>query len=221
MRPRPAAAQARRSPGPPYPKPIINATMKPIIYFVRHGETDWNAEGRLQGQRDIPLNDLGRVQAGEVAGVLARLGAPVSDLAYWASPLSRACETMERMREGLDLAPRAYRTDERLKELAFGAWEGLTWAEVERADPALAASRVADKWHVRPPGGENYEDVATRLAAFLRQIERDAVIVAHGGVGRALMALIGGLGTAEAAEIYVRQGVAYLFQNGRFRVVEP
>lgn len=195
--------------------------MKPILYFVRHGETDWNAEGRLQGQRDIPLNDLGRVQAGEVAGVLLKLGAAVTDLAYWASPLSRARETMELMRDGLGLAPAAYRTDDRLKEIAFGAWEGLTWAEVERADPPLAAARVADKWHVRPPRGENYEDVATRLAAFLRLVERDSVIVAHGGVGRVLMALIGGLGTAEAAETYVRQGVAYLFEGGRFRIVEP
>ncbi|QCI65069.1 histidine phosphatase family protein [Phreatobacter stygius] len=195
--------------------------MTPIIYFVRHGETDWNAEGRLQGQRDIPLNDLGRVQAEEVAGVLTRLNGRFEDLAYWASPLSRARETMELMRIRLGLAAKAYRTDDRLKEIAFGDWEGFTWSQVEQANPELAAARIADKWHVTPPSGENYEVVATRLHQFLGLVERDSVVVAHGGVGRALMALAGGLAKPAAAETYVRQGVIYVFEAGGFRVEEP
>lgn len=195
--------------------------MMPVIYFIRHGETDWNAEGRLQGQRDIPLNDLGRVQAEEVAGVLARLDGRFEDLAYWASPLSRARETMELMRIKLGLAARAYRTDDRLKEIAFGQWEGLTWSNVEQTNPELAAARIADKWHVTPPSGENYEAVADRLKAFLRLIERDSVVVAHGGVGRALMALAGGLSKPDAAETFVRQGVIYVFEGGGFRLETP
>src|SRR3954467_9617257 len=91
----------------------------PTIYFVRHGETDWNVEGRLQGQRDIPLNDLGRVQAEEAGRRLKALVGRVEDLDYVASPMSRTRETMELMRATLGLHPTAYRLDERLVELTF------------------------------------------------------------------------------------------------------
>ncbi|MBX9991922.1 histidine phosphatase family protein [Phreatobacter oligotrophus] len=188
------------------------------LYFVRHGETDWNAEGRLQGQRDIPLNDVGRVQAEEVGAILARLAPDHADLAYWSSPLSRTRETMELLRARIGLHPPAYRMDDRLKELSFGAWEGLTWPEVEAHSPSLAAARLADKWHTKPPEGENYEDVAARLAAFLALVDRPAVIVSHGGVGRTLMALRGTMDRTRAAEVFVRQGVVYVFDGDRFTV---
>ncbi|WP_296579285.1 histidine phosphatase family protein [Phreatobacter sp.] len=191
------------------------------LYFVRHGETDWNAEGRLQGQRDIPLNAVGRVQAEEVGAILARLEPGYADLAYWASPLSRTRETMERMRARLGLHPPAYGLDDRLMELSFGAWEGLTWPEVEAHSPAVAASRLADKWHTKPPQGENYEDVATRLRGFVATLDRPSVIVSHGGVGRTLMALRGTMDRVRASEVFVRQGVVYVFEDDRFTVEAP
>lgn len=193
----------------------------PRLYFIRHGETDWNAGGRLQGQRDIPLNATGRRQAVAVAGVLERLAATRGDLPWWSSPLVRARETAEIARAALGLPAPGYQTDDRLKELAFGDWEGLTWPEVERHSPALAARRLADKWHTVPPGGENYEVLAGRLGSFLGQIEGEGVLVAHGGVGRALMALSGALDRREAAETFVRQGVVYVFEPGRFVVEAP
>ncbi|WP_439572210.1 histidine phosphatase family protein [Phreatobacter sp.] len=193
----------------------------PRLYFIRHGETDWNAAGRLQGQRDIPLNETGRRQAAAVAAVLKRLSAGGGDLPWWSSPLGRARETAELARAGLGLNAPDYRMDDRLKELAFGEWEGLTWPEVERHSPALAARRLADKWNTLPPGGENYEVLAERIGSFLGQLGGDSVIVSHGGVGRALMALSGALGRREAAETFVRQGVVYLFEPGRFAVEGP
>ena len=87
----------------------------PTLYVVRHGETDWNAEARLQGHQDVPLNGLGRVQAEEAGARLRRAVADYRDLDYVASPLSRARETMERLRATLGLEPSAYRVDERLK----------------------------------------------------------------------------------------------------------
>ena len=195
--------------------------MTSLFYFVRHGETDWNAEGRLQGQRDIPLNDVGRVQAEEVGTILARLAERPEDLAYVASPLSRTRETMELMRLRLGLHHASYRQDDRLKELSFGAWEGLTWPEVELKNPKLAAARIADKWNVAPPEGESYEMLAGRVAPFVATMERPCVVVSHGGVGRALMALVGGMAREKAAEVYVRQGVVYVFNEGRFEVVTP
>lgn len=190
------------------------------IYFIRHGETDWNAEGRLQGQRDIPLNDLGRVQASECGGILASLGVRVDDLAYRSSPLSRAVETMERVREAAGLHSVGYRSDDRLRELNFGEWEGLTWREAEARDPGIAGRRIADKWHVRPPGGENYVDLAARVEAAIATLDRPSVIVAHGGVGRALFRLRGGLSSADAAERYIQQGAIYLFEGGRCEIVK-
>jgi probable phosphoglycerate mutase len=195
--------------------------MTSLFYFVRHGETDWNAEGRLQGQRDIPLNDVGRVQAEEVGTILGRIAKRPEDLAYVSSPLSRTRETMELMRRRLGLHQTAYRQDDRLKELSFGAWEGLTWPEVEVKNPKLAAARIADKWNVAPPEGESYEMLARRISPFVETMERPCVVVSHGGVGRALMARLGGLAREHAAEVYVRQGVVYVFNEGRFEVISP
>src|SRR3954463_11872778 len=98
------------------------AALTHTLYFVRHGETDWNLEARLQGQRDVPLNDFGRVQAEEAGARLRGLVLRYEKLDYVASPLGRARETMERLRETIGLAPRTYRIDDRLKELTFGGW---------------------------------------------------------------------------------------------------
>lgn len=190
-----------------------------ILYFIRHGETDWNASGRLQGQMDIPLNDKGRVQAIESAAILQRL-TPVSDLDYWASPLTRTRETMERLREALGLHPPFYKTDNRLKELTFGEWEGFTLAEAKLNNPSLALERERDKWHTKPPKGESYEDVANRLIPWLNLLTRDSVVVSHGGVGRALLHLVTGLAKHQAAEIFIKQGVVYQIKKGTFNLIE-
>src|SRR5262245_42093583 len=101
---------------------------QPILYFVRHGETDWTRERRLQGQHDIPLNPLGRMQAQRcgalLKGLLAADGLTPPDYDYVSSPLGRARETMEIMRGVMGLDPSAYRTDARLMEMSFGRWEG-------------------------------------------------------------------------------------------------
>lgn len=190
----------------------------PPLYFVRHGETDWNAEGRLQGQRDIPLNDVGRVQAEETGRILARIEPGFPDLAYWGSPLSRAAETMTIIREAIGLHGAGWNADDRLKELAFGRWEGLTWKEAEARDPHQAAARLADKWGTAPPDGESYVDLAARVRAFMGQLDRPALVVSHGGVGRALHALVGGMATRQAADVYIRQGVVYVFDGASVRI---
>src|SRR3984957_8827833 len=106
------------------------------LIFMRHGETAYNAENRLQGQLDIPLNARGRDQARAVGQALrARFGAEIERLesaeTFVASPLVRARETMEIARDTMGLPPGRYRLEATLKELSFGAWEGLTWPEIE------------------------------------------------------------------------------------------
>src|ERR1700709_1318089 len=93
-------------------KPGNDAENMPIIYYIRHGETEWNADGRLQGVQDIPLNDLGRKQAAKAAGIhpglYARDGHDERLLAFVASPLGRARSTMELVRGTLNLPPADY-----------------------------------------------------------------------------------------------------------------
>src|SRR6187402_3574572 len=122
---------------------------RPTLYFIRHGETDWNRERRLQGQHDIPLNALGRVQASRCGEVLrGLLGGvrPASEYPYVSSPLSRARETMELMRAAMGLEPGAYQTDSRLMEMSFGRWEGFTFAELQAREAEGLAERERDKW---------------------------------------------------------------------------
>ena len=119
----------------------------PVLYYIRHGETDWNAEQRLQGHRDTPLNARGRRQASHCGGILRDLlerdGRAAADCAYVSSPLCRARQTMELVRTALDLDPNGYGVDNRLIEISFGDWEGLTLPEIAARDAeALAAARA-------------------------------------------------------------------------------
>src|SRR5262245_51086216 len=105
----------------------------PVIYYIRHGETSWNAQGRLQGTQDIALNDLGRRQAVHAGNVLddllTRDGRDKAALPFVASPLQRARATMELVRGALKLPVEAYGLDDRLREIGYGVWEGSTLAE--------------------------------------------------------------------------------------------
>ena len=193
---------------------------RPTIYFIRHGETDWNLEGRLQGQKDIPLNDVGRVQAEEAGRHLQGLAPHVEDLAYIASPMTRTRETMEILRATLGLHPESYRLDERLVELTFGVWEGMTWKEVRKAEPALAALREQDKWHYAPPGGgESYAMLVERIRPFLDDITRDTVVVAHGGVARAFLSIACGVSSRQAASLDIWQGRVLVIEGRNYRWV--
>lgn len=191
----------------------------PILYYVRHGLTDWNSEGRLQGQHDVPLNKTGRAQARACGSILrdviACAGQRPGDLGYVSSPLLRATETMEIMRTVLDLDRKGYRTEPRLAEIGFGEWEGLTYGDVLKRDAHIVATREGNKWLFRPPGGETYEEVAQRVGAWHATVERDTVVSAHGGTGRALVALLGVAPPEQAAHHPIDQGVVYVFEGGR------
>ena len=196
--------------------------MAPVPYrilFVRHGETDYNATGRLQGQRDIPLNRRGRVQASAIGRAL-RMAMPEAIAAleaadaFIASPLIRTRQTMELARAALGLPPKRYALDPALKELTFGEWEGLTWPQVERRDPAAARAREADKWNFAPPDGESYATLAERLQPWLDSRAADCFVVSHGGVARALMTLIAGVSPSAAENADIWQGRAILFDKG-------
>jgi broad specificity phosphatase PhoE len=190
---------------------------QPVLYYIRHGLTDWNAAGRLQGQRDIPLNATGRVQAvhsGEIlADLFARDRRGADSFDYVSSPLVRASETMDAVRKTLGLEAAGYRLDARLSELSFGTWEGLSYDDVLARDPDVVARREHGKWDFQPPGGESYVQLAERVGAWYETVERDTVVTAHGGTGRALVALTGVAPPETAAHHSIEQGVVYVFAD--------
>ena len=190
----------------------------PTVYYIRHGETAWNAEGRLQGAQDVPLNDLGRRQAASAGCILADLfardGRSKQSLAFVASPLGRARATMELVRGTLKLPPGDYTIDDRLREIAYGDWEGSTLAQMQALDPELFARRQAEKWTVSPPGGETYLSVQMRISDWYSQVTADTVAVAHGGTARALMVVLGIETPASAADLTIEQGAVYVFGQG-------
>jgi broad specificity phosphatase PhoE len=190
----------------------------PTVYYIRHGETDWNVEGRLQGGVDTPLNDRGLLQAANAGNILADLfarhGHAASSLAFVASPLQRARHTMDLVRGELKLPAGDYAIDDRLREIGYGHWEGSTLAQMQLSDPALFATRQIDKWTVPPPGGESYASVQLRMQDWYDQLKADTVAVAHGGTARALMVALGVETPASAADLTIEQGAVYVFSNG-------
>lgn len=173
----------------------------PLIYLVRHGQTDWNAEDRFQGGKDIPLNDHGRGQARGNGEALARLIGRGEGYDFVSSPLSRARETMEIVRREMGLDPTGYRVEERLREVCYGDWEGQTFSDLEAQGGDPWERRERDKWNFRPTGegAESYADMTDRVAAWLGDVERRCVVAAHGGIIRSLFRLLGDRTSDEAA----------------------
>jgi probable phosphoglycerate mutase len=198
----------------------------PAIYYIRHGQTEWNAEHRLQGQRDIPLNDAGRAEArrsGEILrDILVREGRSLRDLDYVSSPLVRASETMELVRIALGLHPAAYCTDPRLAEISFGQWEGRTLADLKSGAAEQLAAREQDPWRFTPPGGESYEGLKLRIAHWHQNLVRDTVVSGHLNTGRALMVHLGLAPLGMVPPNPIDQAVVYIFDaNGMTRHAEP
>jgi alpha-ribazole phosphatase len=163
---------------------MAEVTMTRLI-LVRHGETDWNAARRYQGQTDVPLNDTGRRQATALAD-----GLKAQDLsAIYSSDLQRARQTAQAIaaHRGLPI-----RDDPRLREISFGDWEGLTYAQIQARWPHEMAAWFADPVRVAPRGGETLAQVAGRVQAALDDIvrasaDRAVAVIAHGGVLRTLL----------------------------------
>ena len=193
-------------------------TPAPRFFFIRHGETEWNREGRLQGQTDVALNGRGRDQAATVGRLLRRVAAErrlePEDLDFVASPLARTRSTMELLRRAMNLEPALYRTERHLKEISFGTWEGLTWPQIAASHPLLHAERNRDRWAFVPPEGESYAQVADRVSPWLGTLRDNAVVVAHGGVARVLLVMLTGLDPKLAPRVDIWQGRILMFEAG-------
>ncbi len=146
--------------------------------LIRHGQTDWNIEGRYQGQADAPLNEVGRAQA-------LTLGKAIADqtfAAIYSSDLSRARETAQIIAPFLNLP---VSLDVRLREINQGEWEGKHIAEIKTRYAQMWKKHRKDPDNARPPGGETLREVAQRMASSLNELshiypEGPVLIVSHG-----------------------------------------
>ncbi|MEO3998423.1 histidine phosphatase family protein [Mesorhizobium sp. CAU 1732] len=191
--------------------------MDRIVYFVRHGETDWNAEGRLQGQVDTDLNAKGRSQADRNGRKLAELISDPSKFDFVASPLRRTRDTMEHIRTQMNLPPKDYRTDPVLVEVHFGDWQGHTFEELEATEPGCFVRREVDKWNFLPPGAgaESYDDLAERIRPWFEGLQRETVCVTHGGIVRSVFRLTETMTQGECAALIIPQDRVLRLQDGR------
>jgi len=158
---------------------------KTMIYIVRHGETDWNLEEKMQGHTDIPLNAKGISQAQDIARDLQKI--PL-DIIY-SSPLSRALETATIINT---YHKAKIITDNALRERRFGELEGKTYKEINAYHPALLFHESWNFPHYRPPDGESVNDIKIRVSAFAQKMLKENqgksfLIVAHGVTLRILI----------------------------------
>jgi probable phosphoglycerate mutase len=147
------------------------------LALLRHGHTDWNRAGRIQGRSDIALDDTARSELAAQA-----LPAPWDAADLWSSPLLRAAETAKLV------AGRDPQTAPELIEMDWGDWEGLRGIDL-KADPKSGFRDIEHwGWDYRPPGGETPAEVWERIAPWLQRLTRDTVAVCHIGIMRMILA---------------------------------
>jgi 2,3-bisphosphoglycerate-dependent phosphoglycerate mutase len=158
------------------------------LWFIRHGETPWNTEGRFQGHYDINLSPTGLHQAYRVA---ERLGNSGTFNGLYSSDLQRAALTAKPIAEALNTE---VHYDPRLREIYAGQLQGLLRSEIDVRFAEFQQAVKLDPWHTKRPGGESMADVAVRVQSFIEDLpEGRFVVVAHGGTIRAALKLILGL----------------------------
>lgn len=184
------------------------------LYCVRHGQTDWNAQSRYQGQRDVPLNEAGQDQARRNGQALRQLLPEIANADFVSSPLGRAQETMKILRSELGLRPDGYRNDDRLKEVHYGSWEGQLLDTLIETQPAGIAARKADPYNFRPPEGESYKELLERMQSWVDGVERDTVVTTHGGISRTLRAYLLDLNPNTILDLDVPQDKVLVISKG-------
>ena len=184
-----------------------------MIYLVRHGQTEFNRERRIQGHVDSPLTELGVRQARAVGGLLADL---IGDPAGWrivSSPLGRARSTAEIVAGTLGGLP--VELDDRLKEMSWGPHDGRLRAELEAAHPETFARTG---WAFDASAGETYGEVCDRVGSWLAELppepQRRIIAVSHGISGRVLRGLYAGLDRDRTSTQDVPQDAVFLLQHG-------
>lgn len=192
--------------------------VQPMIYLVRHGETEFNRERRLQGHVDSPLTELGRRQAEAVGAQLASLIGAEPGWRILASPLGRTRRTAEIIAARIGVAE--IEIEPRLIELSWGEWDGRLRAELAAACPAFGRSN----WAFHAPTGESYAAMCRRLSDWLAELpperQRRIIAVSHGVTGRVLRGVYAGLPMETLMTHDAPQDAAFQLAGGAIRRIE-
>lgn len=182
-----------------------------MLYLVRHGQTEFNAAGRWQGQCDSALTDVGLTQAAQIAGILKSQGLDLNATIV-SSPLGRAIQTSEIIAASLGI-DHPVRVDDRLKEVGMGSWDGLTDAEIEAKWPNARDGLSSNEWFFHSSDGERYDEMLGRVRAALSDLMHDVrvpkVVVCHGVTSRLLRGIHCGLSKSEMLDLEVPQNAAF------------
>ena len=193
-----------------------------MIYLVRHGQTEFNAVGRIQGQLDSALTLKGAAQ-GRAVGL--RLAGLIGSTAFriYTSPLGRAQDTARIIAVALPGMPEIT-LEARLMEVGMGAWDGMTDFEIEAEYPGSRDGLGQGQWFLHGPGGERYEGLRGRLAAALAEIAADRaavkIIVSHGVAGQVVRGIYGGLSRVETLVLEMPQVAFFALEDGKARRIE-
>jgi broad specificity phosphatase PhoE len=188
----------------------------PTIYLIRHGETEWNRIGRMQGVLDSSLTEKGRVQTAQVGQILLhKLGArPITR--FISSPLGRALQTAEIISNALDIP---FKTDPRLMEISLGDWNGYTYPEILKNWRESLFNTNDDNWHFHSPTGENYDAVKGRVSSWLSEVHHDTIAVAHGVSGKVLRGVYAGMNQDETLAQAEPQDAVYRLHDGQIELL--
>jgi broad specificity phosphatase PhoE len=196
-----------------------------MIYLLRHGETLWNAEGRIQGQRDSVLSPRGERQAVAMGRRLAGLLNGRADVSLVSSPLGRTRQTAALVAAELQFDPARIAYDDRLREITWGDWDGFTRTEIEARWPGSMAPRYGEPvghWNHCPPNGESFASAGLRARDWLQSAlnaEGVLVAVAHGAIGRVLRSLHLKLTPADALALdEPQEAFFHIHRNGIERI---
>jgi probable phosphoglycerate mutase len=181
------------------------------IVFIRHGETDWNRQGLIQGSIDTDLNEKGHAQAKAVAALLAFRAEEWADFQVIVSPQRRALQTAGYVLGALGRSDHG--VEHRVRELGFGIWEGKPFWELK--DSPVYPADPEGRFFWRPEGGESYEDGVARVNEWRATLTRPTLVISHGAVGRCLMGAVAGLGPRDLVGLPTPQGAYCRLENGQ------
>ena len=187
------------------------------LILVRHGESEWNRAGRVQGQVNSPLTDLGINQSKAIRDYLSGIILN-QELEIYTSPLDRALQTAEIIAQGIDYPSRKIIIEERLNDFNLGEISGtFGWDKVAEIFPEQAQLRLQDPMRFHPSGGESGAEFEARLRSLLEDLMDDdtlKLIVSHGIVNKFIRGILKNLSGKEMVELGESQNTVYRLEQG-------
>lgn len=189
--------------------------MSRTIYVLRHGQTQFNAEQRLQGHCNSDLTPLGLAQATAMANTLAEILDKPTDWALYCSPLGRAQQTAQVIRERLQLSATEMQLDERLMEVGLGEWEQQRAPDLQAQYPQLSQQVLS--WYLKAPGAETLAHAQQRLASWLHDpaLPKQVLVVGHGLSGALLRGVYANLQEQAIWQQEIPQDAFFKLQGGQ------